>query len=113
MTAVNVFTGQPAAAVADDYTKSERELLQKLLAKFKANDLSLLDRGLGGGAIYLAYQEALQFFIHRAKTTGDRVALYVQDFLLAKKKQQIKKVVILDKDSGKLVEMELRLILAQ
>ena len=111
VTAVNVFTGQPVAAVVGDYKKSERELLGQLLPRFTPGDLSLLDRGLGGSAVYFDYQEQGQFFLHRTKTTGDRVATYVQEFLASGRKQKKVRLTLKDKASGKERSMKLRLIL--
>lgn len=111
VTAINVFTGQPTAAVIDDYKSSERKLLKQIMGKFKRGDLSLLDRGLGGQTVYLEFQSSGQFFIHRAKTTGDRVAGYIQEFLNSKKDQQIKKISIKDEDTNEEFQMQLRLIL--
>jgi hypothetical protein len=111
VTALNVYTNQPVAAVVADYKLSERELLRRMLSKFRPGDLSLLDRGLGGNAVYFEYQELRQFFIHRMKTTGERVALYVQDFLKSGRSQRTIRINIFDKESGLEKEMDLRLIL--
>lgn len=111
VSAINVFTGQPTAAIVGDYKLSERQLLTQVISKFDKKDLSLLDRGLGSKAVYLAYHLSGQFFIHRAKTTGDRVAIYIQDFLTSKKKQKVQKITVRDEESGDDVQMELRLIL--
>jgi hypothetical protein len=111
VSAVNVYTAQPTAAVIGDYKLSERKLLRQIIQKFNKGDLSLLDRGLGGQGIYLEYHLSDQFFIHRAKTTGDRVAIYIQDFLESKRKQTFKTITIKDEESGKEVQMQLRLIL--
>jgi hypothetical protein len=109
--AINVFTSQPVAAVIADYKTSERALLRALIKNFQPGDLSLLDRGLGGGAVYLDYKYRKQFFIHRAKTTGDKVASYVQEFLLSNRSQRVVKVRILDKETGKKIKIKLRMIL--
>ncbi len=94
VSAINVFTGQPMAAVVGDYKLSERALLRQIMKKFDKGDLSLLDRGLGGQRIYLEYHLSDQFFIHRAKTTGDRVAIYIQDFLKSGKEQKLQKIAV-------------------
>jgi Transposase DDE domain len=109
--AVNVYTGQPVRAVVDDYNASERSLLKRMIGGFSVGDLSLLDRGLGGIQVYLEFQRHQQFFIHRAKTTGERVSLYIQKFLLSEKNQ--KKMITLavrDDESGETVDLRLRLI---
>lgn len=111
VSAINVFTGQPMAAVVGDYKLSERTLLRQIMKKFGKGDLSLLDRGLGGQRIYLEYHLSDQFFIHRAKTTGDRVAIYIQDFLKSGKEQKLQKIAIKDEETGEEVQMPLRLIL--
>lgn len=104
--AVNVYTTQPVAAVVDDYNVSERDLLIRMLEKFNPGDLSLLDRGLGGRDIYFEFCKKKQFFIHRVKTSGDRVVTYVQEFLKSGRKQ---KVITIKSERKK--KMKLRLIL--
>jgi hypothetical protein len=110
VTAVNVYTGQPVSAAIDDYRVSERDLLRRLLIGFGPGDLSLLDRGLGGKEIYFEYNQQGQFFIHRAKTTGDRMASYIQDFLESGRKQKVVRIKMVD-ESGREIKMDLRLIL--
>ncbi|MBL7670086.1 MAG: hypothetical protein JNM39_06340 [Bdellovibrionaceae bacterium] len=110
VSAINVFTGQPTAAIVGDYKLSEWQLLKQIISKFDKRELSLLDRGLGGLGVYLEYHLSGQFFIHRAKTTGDRVAIYIQDFLTSKKKQKVQKITARDEESGDDIQMELRLI---
>jgi hypothetical protein len=111
LAAINVFTAQPVCAVVDDYRMSERELLRRMLEKFRPGDLSLLDRGLGGKDVYFEYDERGQFFIHRSKTSGDRVAIYVQDFLKSGRKQQVILLKVVEKESRREKKMKLRLIL--
>lgn len=111
VTAINVFTDQPVAAVVDDYRVSERELLKRMIAKFDRGDLALLDRGLGGAQIYLEFDAHNQFYIHRAKTTGDRVAGYIAQFLASGKDQKSTKIQVKDEASGRIVKLKLRLIL--
>jgi hypothetical protein len=111
VTAINVFTGQPTCAVVDDYRRSERHLLKAMMKKFEKNDLSLLDRGLGGQDVYLEFHLSEQCFIHRGKTSGERVAIYIQDFLSSGKKQQVIKIIVTHKETGDKIPMELRLIL--
>lgn len=109
VTAVNVYTGQPVCAVVDDYDTSEREGLKKMLCEFSPGDLSLLDRGLGGKEIYFELEDHEQFFIHRAKTSGDYVATYIQEFLESGKKQTMVEITM--KKESKEIKMDLRLIL--
>jgi hypothetical protein len=111
VSAVNVFTMQPTAAVVTDYKQSERDGLRALIQKFGKGDLSLLDRGLGGAAVYREFEEAGQFFLHRAKTTGDRVASYLQEFLKSGKKDKTLKLCVKDKDSGDQSKFKIRLVL--
>jgi len=108
--AINVFTAQPVGAIIDDYRISERKLLKRLIDSFKPGDLALLDRGLGGAQVYLDFHEHKQFFVHRAKTTGDRVAAYVQKFLDSDRKQKKTEIVVVAPDSGAKITLELRLI---
>ena len=108
--AINVYTGQPVSAIVDDYRASERNLLCRMLKGFAAGDLSLLDRGLGGKDVYFEFHRHKQFFIHRVKTTGERVAGYIQEFLASGCKQQVIRVAILDKTSDREEKMELRLV---
>jgi hypothetical protein len=110
VSAVNVYTGQPVAAVVDDYRTSERKLLAQLIARFEPGDLSLLDRGLGGAVVYLDYERHGQFFIHRARTSGERVARYIQKFLDSGKKQKWIELEAADPESGEKVALHLRLI---
>jgi hypothetical protein len=111
VTAVNVFTGQPVAASVDDYRTSERDLLKRLMAGFSRGDLSLLDRGLGGKEVYFEYHCQGQYFIHRSKTTGERVASYIQEFLESGRKQKEIRLTTIDKASSRKLKMKLRLIL--
>jgi len=111
VTAINVFTDQPVAAIVDDYRASERALLKRLIAQFDKGDLSLLDRGLGGAQVYLEFDAHGQLFIHRAKTTGDRVAGYVARFIESGKEQKVVKIQVKDEENGRLVKLKLRLIL--
>lgn len=108
--AINVFTGQPTKAVIDDYKTSERSLLGRLIGGFAAGDLSLLDRGLGGTQVYLKYDRLNQFFIHRAKTSGDRVAGYIAEFLPSDRKQKVVSLTAIDDETGEEVTIKLRLI---
>ena len=108
--AINVFTGQPVGAVVDDYRMSERELLKKMIQGFAKGDLALLDRGLGGAKMYLEFERLGQFFIHRATTSGDRVAGYIQAFLNSGKNQKTISITVKD-DAGEEIKISLRLVL--
>lgn len=110
LTAVNVFTAQPVRGIVDNYRASERSLLKRMIGGFSPGDLSLLDRGLGGIQVYLEFERHEQFFIHRAKTTGERVAGYIQDFLTSEKKQKTVTVEVKDDETGEPVSLTLRLI---
>ncbi len=110
VTAVNVFTNQPVAAIVDDYKTSERELMSKMISKFNKGDLSLLDRGLGGKGIYFEFQRLGQYFIHRTKTSGDAVAGYVKVFLDSKEPEKTITLKMTDKSSNDKKKIELRLI---
>lgn len=110
VTAVNVYTTQPVSACVGDYRLSEREGLRRLIEGFSAGDLSLLDRGLGGVEIYLDFERLGQFFIHRTKTSGERVAAYVRSFLALKRKEQAIRIVVIDSETGEHTPILLRLI---
>ena len=107
--AINVFTGQPVCAVIGDYKCSERSLLSQILPKFASGDFSLLDRGLGGNKVYTEHEACGQHFIHRTKTTGERVAQYTRDFLASGKKQRKYWIALSDAASGKTQQMRTRL----
>lgn len=110
VTAINVFTGQPARAVVGDYCMSERELAKQMLSGFVHGDLALLDRGLGGRKVYMEFEKHGQYFIHRVKTSGDRVATYVREFLAGGRRQKTIKLEVRDED-GEEHTIALRLIL--
>lgn len=109
--AINVFTGQPVCAVIGDYKSSERSLLSQILPKFAPGDLSLLDRGLGGSKVYFEYEASGQFFIHRTKSTGERIAQYIQDFLASKRKQKKYLITLSSPNSSTTRQMKIRLLL--
>ena len=111
LTAINVFTAQPTHAVVDNYRKSERSLLRAMISQFGPGDISLLDRGLGGAQVYLEFQERGQFFIHRTKTTGDRVAGYIEMFLSSGEKERKIQIPVKDEETGEEVSVVLRLVL--
>ena len=112
LSAINVYTGQPTGAVVDDYLVSERALLIRMIQGFAPGDLALLDRGLGGGPVYLQFHLSQQFFIHRTKSTGKRgTATWVREFVASGKKQKIVQLTIQNKITAKAHKMKVRLIL--
>lgn len=108
--AINVYTGQPVRAIVDDYRASERAVLKAMIGGFTPGDLSLLDRGLGGVQVYLEFERHQQFFLHRAKTTGDRVAGYIQAFLKCGTKQKTVEITVTDDETKIEGVLKLRLI---
>jgi hypothetical protein len=110
VTAINVYTGQPTMARVADYNMSERDLLKSMIKGFSRGDLTLLDRGLGGALVYLEFEKYGQFFLHRTKTTGEKVALYVQEFLGSGKSQKRSKLQVTDPESKEKRSLCLRLI---
>lgn len=104
VTLMNAITGQPVAAEVGNHRDSERDLLLTLLmSEARSNDLWLLDRGLGGAGVYLEFYRQGVDFIHRVKTTGKRVALYVQEFLRTKKASAVVAVPVKDADGDEVV----------
>jgi hypothetical protein len=111
VTGVNVFTGQPIAGSVSDHRGSEREHLVAMIRKHcHKDDLSLLDRGFGGDWVFLEFELAEQFYLCRMQTTGDRISGYVKAFLKSKKKSRVIKTSVMDKTTGKEVEIEVRLV---
>ena len=112
VSAVNVFTGQPVAARIGDHTDSEREGLSSLInTYFRPGDLSLLDRGLGGGWVFVQFEKNDQYFLARMKTTGDYAAEYVKDFVKSKQKDKVLTITAEDVDTGCQVQITIRLII--
>lgn len=111
VTAINVYTGQPVRAIIDDYKASERGLLKQMIEGFGKGDLALLDRGLGGAQVYLEFHRRGQFFVHRTKTSGERVAGYIQEFLASGQRQMKLKISIKDDETGEIVRLQIRLVL--
>jgi hypothetical protein len=109
VTVINSTSAQPIAARVGCHKESERDLMLGLLDECRANEVLLLDRGLGGARVYLNCIKRDIFFIHRAKTSGDRVALYVQDFIASGKKSALYGVEAAD-DDGENVLLWVRLI---
>lgn len=110
VTLLNSTTAQPIAGVVGSHRESERDLMLELLPHCQSNDLLLLDRGLGGGRIYLKCYESGVHFLHRLKTSGDRVSLHVQDFLDRGKKSALHGVPVTD-DDGEEILIWIRLVL--
>lgn len=110
VTLINSTSGQPVAMELGCGKKtSERKLMLKMLPHFQANDIVLLDRGLGGAQVYLDFIKNSIHFIHRVKTSGDRVAMYVQEFLQSNKSSQITCAPAID-DDGEEVFLWIRLV---
>jgi hypothetical protein len=109
VTLLNSTTAQPVAGVVGSHRESERDLMLGLLPQCQSGDLLLLDRGLGGARVYLkCYQNGIDM-LHRLKTSGDRVPLYVQDFLATKKKSKLYGVPVID-DDGEEILIWIRLV---
>lgn len=98
VTAISSSTGQPLGMNIGSHRSSERELLLELLKRSNPSDLWLLDRGLGGAAIYLEFLRLDIDFVHRAKTSGDTIPFYIKDFI--KSRCQTQEVSIPVKDIG-------------
>jgi hypothetical protein len=86
VTAVNVYTAQPVAAVVDDHVTSERAMVRSLIKTFSPGNISLLDRGLGGTQVFLEYEQQSQYFVNRAVTTGPGCAADIRTFLRSRKR---------------------------
>lgn len=109
VTLLNSSTGQPIAGVVGCHKESERELMLQLLAHCRENDLLLVDRGLGGARVYLECYRAGIHILHRLKTSGDRIPLYLQDFLASQKKSALYGIPVKD-DDGEEVLLWIRLV---
>ena len=111
VTAINVFTGQCKSARVVNHTCSERDqLLSMIQLDFAKGDLTLLDRGFGGDQVFLSFNDHEQFYLCRMRSSGDRIALYLTEFLASRKKHQIVRQKVLRPDTGKEVEIRIRLI---
>lgn len=102
-TAVNVFTGQPNAVRMGNKNSSEPQHLVSMLDEFERGDIVLLDRGLGGGNVWLELAERGQFFVNRVKSkeSGTGSSESVTRFLKSNKKQLIIKKLVKDGESKK------------
>lgn len=110
VTLLNSTTAQPIAATVGCHKESERDLMLKLFPTCEPGDLLLVDRGLGGARIYLkAYENGIHI-LHRLKTSGDSVPLYVQDFLAEKYKSKLYGIEVED-DDGEKILIWVRLVL--
>ena len=110
VTAVNVYSGQPVSASVDDHHVSEREMVVKLIRGFLAGTFSLLDRGLGGGQVFLEFEKLHQYFLNRARTGGDNCAGYIRDFLLSGRPDQLISLEVEDPELERTVTLRLRLV---
>lgn len=110
VTLINSTSGQPIAARVGCHKEcSERDLMLGLLSHCHIGDVLLLDRGLGGARVYLECAKRGLFFLHRVRTSGETVALYVQDFL-ASQKQSALYGVEAEEESGEKVMLWIRLV---
>lgn len=75
------FSYQPLHAQLGRCDVSERTIAREVFASLAANDVVLLDRGLGGQEVYRMLYEKKVFFIHRVACKGRGVAIYLQDFI--------------------------------
>lgn len=111
VTALNVFTGQGKAARVANHICSERDQLMSMIElDFSAGDLSLLDRGFGGDQVFLCFEDHRQYYLCRMRSSGERNALYVQDFLSSREKDRVIRQTVIHQDTGEEVEIRIRLI---
>ncbi len=89
VTAISTSSGQPLGMSVGKHRDSERNLLLDVLVHAKQGDVWLLDRGLGGAAIYYEFLRREIDFIHRVQTSGASTARYVQDFIASKRQSQV------------------------
>lgn len=92
---------QPLAVTVGHHKDSERDLMRDLFPKLNPGDLVLVDRGLGGGSVYYDFERNELFYIHRAKTSGDRVPLYIQQFLESKRASQVTSIEVMNEHGAK------------
>lgn len=111
VTAINVLTGQCKSARVVNHTCSERDQLRSMIElDFGPGDLSLLDRGFGGDQVFLCFDDHEQFYLCRMRSSGDRIAHYLQDFLVSRKKDQVIRQKVLRAGTGEEMEIRIRLI---
>lgn len=101
VTLLGGFCCQPLAVTLGCHKASERDLMRNLFPKLEKGDLVLVDRGLGGAMVYFDFERAELFYVHRTKTSGDRVPWYVQQFLENKKSSEIVSIEITDENGDK------------
>lgn len=109
VTLINSTSCQPVAAELGCHKDSERDLMLKMLKRFCPGDIALLDRGLGGAKVYLDFIKNDVHFIHRLKTSGDKIAGYIKEFLDSKQTSQIVAVPVRD-DDGEDIFLMVRLV---
>lgn len=111
VTAINVFTGQCKSARVVNHTCSERDQLRSMIElDFARGDLTLLDRGFGGDQIFLCFDDHEQFYLCRMRSSGDRIAHYLQNFIASRKKQRVVRQTVLRADTGEEMAIQIRLI---
>lgn len=111
VTAINIFTGQCKAARVVNHTCSERDQLRSMIElDFGRGDLTLLDRGFAGDQMFLCFEEHAQFYLCRMRSSGDSLALYLQEFITSRRKQKTICQKILRPDTGEEVKIRIRLI---
>lgn len=101
VTLIGGFCCQPLAVTVGCHKASERDLMRNLFPKLQKGDLVLVDRGLGGAQVYFDFERNELFYVHRTKTSGDRVPLYVQQFLQKKKASEIVSIEVTDETGDK------------
>lgn len=109
VTLINSTSCQPIAAELGCHKSSERELMLKMLPQLTPGDLILLDRGLGGAKVYLDFIKNDINFIHRLKTSGDKIPGYLKDFLNSRKTSDLVAVPASD-DDGEEIFLTVRLV---
>ncbi len=111
VTALNVFTGQCKSGRVVNHTCSERDQLMSMIElDFAKGDLSLLDRGFGGDQVFLCFDEHSQHYLCRMRASGERNALYVQEFLISRRKERVIRQTVISTKTGEAVEIRIRLI---
>lgn len=114
VTACQVFTGQPTSARVSDMYGTERESLISMVKEdFSVGDICLLDRGFDGMKVWGAIEENGQYYIARLREvpeTGAKHFQYVHEFLKTGKKETIIKRKSHDRESGKIIDLSIRLI---
>jgi hypothetical protein len=109
VTLINSTSCQPVAMELGSHKSSERELMLKMLGRFSPGDIALLDRGLGGAKVYLDFVKNDIHFMHRLKTSGDKIPGYLKVFLNSRKTSELVAVPVRD-DDGEEMFLMVRLI---